>query len=218
VRVPATEPKKTTKVVYVINENTELRVKWTELHTRVEAVRKTREWKEKPRPKIIVLIADKKTGLVQLRCDNPEDEHSHLDEDGPTDDAYYGYFKEHAENLLGHALESVDLRPGLEKVLKAVPRIVRTRHITDETAEGGVFKRTHKQKHKDVRDLAEWQYMMDSKAVRTMEAAPVYWLKEMAVGKLKRDVFSDIDCDAGLVRFDADCYEEEIEYVLGQLV
>lgn len=217
-RISSLDPKPTTKVVYVINGSKELRAKWTELHKRVKAVRKTRTWNETNVPKVIVLIADKTTGIVQLRCDNPEDEHRHLDDNEPTDEAYYAYFKEQSENLLGHALEPVELRGSLEKVLKTTPRIVRTSYSVDESEDGGYTKRAQKQKHKDVRDLTDWQDMMKNKTVRTFEEAPVRWLKEMSDGNLKREVFSYIDAAAGLVRFDADCYEEEIDYVLGHLV
>jgi hypothetical protein len=217
-RVPAANPNTTPKVVYAINDPDELRIKWTELHTKVEAVRKTRTWKETKVPKIVVLIVNKSTGLVQLRYDHPEDEHEHFEEGEPADDAYYSYFKAQAENLTGLALEAVELRNGLENVLKASPRIVKTSYTVDESDDGGLTKRTQKQRNKDVRDLAEWQYVLDSKTVRTFEEAPVKWIKEMSGGELNREVFSYIDAANGMVRFDAHCYEGEVEYVLGRLV
>lgn len=76
--VRATHPTQRPKLVYVINNPDELRAKWTELQTRVVAIRKMRKWEETPVPKVIVLIANKKTGVVQLRCDKPEDEHIHV--------------------------------------------------------------------------------------------------------------------------------------------
>jgi hypothetical protein len=217
-RIPSSDPKPTTKVVYVINGPDELRVKWNEMHKRVKAVRKTRTFSEINVPKVIVLIVNKKTGLVQLRCDNPEDEHLHLVNKEPTDEAYYQYFKEQAENLTGHPLEPVELRGSLEKVLKTTPRIVKTSYAVDESDDGGYTKRAQRQKNKDVRDLADWKYIMKNETVRTFEEAPLRWLKEMSNDKLKREVFSYIDATTSLVRFDADCYEEEIDYVLGHLV
>jgi len=73
-RIRASNPVPVPKVVYAINTPEELRIKWTEQHKRVIAVRKTRSWDEKNIPKIIVLIVNKATGVVQLRCDSPEDE------------------------------------------------------------------------------------------------------------------------------------------------
>jgi hypothetical protein len=130
------------------------------MHKRVKAVRKTRTWSELNIPKVIVLIVNKKTGLAQLRCDNPEDEHRHFVNNEPTDDAYYEYFKEQAESLTGHSLEPVELRASLEKVLKTTPRIVRTSYAVDESDDGGYTKRAQKQKNKDVRDLAEWMHTL----------------------------------------------------------
>ena len=217
-RISATDPKPTTKVVYVINGAEELRTKWTELHKRVQAVRKTRDWKETNVPKTVVLIANKKTGVVQLRCDNPEDEHGHLESQEPSDQAFYDYFKEQSENLIGQALQPIDLRETLQQILVADPRIVRTNFTIDESKDGGYTKRAQKQKNRDVRDTVDWQQMMKNETVRTFEEAPVRWLKETSNGILNREVFSYIDAATGLVRFDADCYEEEIDYVLGHLV
>ena len=214
----STTPSQTTKLVYVINSPKMLRAKWNELHTRVTAVRKTRDWVESKIPKIVVLVANKASGVVQLRCDVPEDEHPHLDGYKSPNEAYYAYFKEHAENMLGLSLESIDLRVSLEGILKTTPRIVRTSYSIDESADGGYTKRAQKQKHKDVRDLADWDDMLKNKVPRTFEEAPVHWLQDMSADQLTREVFSYIDAPNGLVRFDADCYEEEIDYVISQLV
>lgn len=218
VRIPAFDPKTATKVVYVLNSAEELRVKWTEMHKRVEANRQTRTFDETNVPKIVVLTANKVTGLVQLRYDHPEDEHGHSQAAVASPEDYYAYFKEQAENLLGLTLEPTDLRMSLEKILKTTPRIVRSSYVVDESEDGGLTKRTQRQQHKDVRDLAEWDYITTAKTVRTFEEAPVRWLKEMAVGSLTREVPTRIYSKDGIINFDADCYEEEIDYVLGQLV
>ena len=57
-RIRASNPVPVPKVVYAINTPEELRIKWTEQHKRVIAVRKTRSWDEKNIPKIIVLIVN----------------------------------------------------------------------------------------------------------------------------------------------------------------
>ena len=218
VRAPATHPKSIPHVVYAINGPIELRVKWTELHKRVKAVHKTRSWEETNVPKVIVLVIDKKTGRVQLRCDKPEDEHAHMQDGIPNDDAYYNHFKEQAENLTGLPFEPLEMRAGLEKILMASPRIVRTSYTVDEAEDGGYTQRSQKKKNKDVRDTEGWQNITTSKLTRTFEEAPVRWLKEMSDGGLNREVYSYIDAANNMIRFDADCYEEEIEYVLNRLV
>ena len=217
-RTLAGNPGTTTKIAYVINSPEELRVKWAEIHVRIDVNRKTRTFKEEKARKIIVLIANKITGLVQLRYDTPADEHDHSHNGTPSDDDYYGYFKEQAENLLGHSLESVDLRMSLERLLKASPRVIKSSYVVDESADGGLTKRTQRQQHKDVRDLAEWQYITTSSIVRTFEEAPIRWIKEMTGGHLERELSTRVYAGDGIIAFDADCYEEEIDYVLSQLV
>ncbi len=216
--IRTTNPSQTTKVVYVVNSTEGLRAKWTEIHTKIEADRIKRQFKETKVPKSIVLIINKMTGLVQLRCDKPEDEHSHPGPNGPTDDAYFAYFREQAENLTGLPFEPIDLRTSLEKLLKATPRIIKTSYTVDQSDDGGYTKRAQKQNGKDVRDLEDWQQMTKSRTVRTFEESPVHWLKEMSGRELHREVFSYIYANEGQVRFDADCYEEEIAYVLSHLV
>jgi hypothetical protein len=213
-RVPASDPTSKTKIVYALNSPEEVRIKWTEMHKRVEANRRTRTFQETNVPKIVVLIVNKATGLVQIRYDHPEDEHSHSQTAVASPDDYYAYFKEQSENVLGHALESLDLRISLEKVLKTTPRIVRSSYVVDESADGGLTRRTQRQQHKDVRDLDEWEYITTAATVRTFEEAPVRWQKEMACGSLTREVPTRIYAKGGIINFDADCYEEEIEYVL----
>lgn len=78
-------------------------------------------WNDKPVAKIIVLTVNESPGLVQLRCDHPEDEHLHIDETMPSDEAFYTYYKQQAENFVGHAFEPLEIEGSLEKVLKAVP-------------------------------------------------------------------------------------------------
>lgn len=106
----------------------------------------------------------------------------------------------------------------MEKVLKTTPRIVRSSYIVDESEDGGLTKRTQRQQNKDVRDLADWQYIVTANTVRTFEQAPVWWLPEMSGGSLKRELRTRIYAGEGIITFDADCYEEEIDHVLGQLV
>jgi len=50
--------------------------------------------------KIIVLVVNKESGIVQLRYDAPGDIHSHKIDNEPSDQAYIDYYKEKAESLL----------------------------------------------------------------------------------------------------------------------
>jgi hypothetical protein len=217
-RAPSVAPAMTSKLVYALNDDSTFRAKWNEVHIRIKADKRSKTFEESKQPKIIVLIVNKATGEVQLRYDKPDDRHSHMEDGTPSDQAYFDYYREKAENILGLPLEPVDLRADLERVLKAEPRIVRTNYVVDDAEDGSLTKRTQKKQGKDIRDTKGWKSMDSDGLVRTFEESPLYWLADMSGGKLKRELFCYVDAASGFVRFDADCYEDEIDYVLDQLV
>lgn len=217
-RTPSVSPTHTSKMQYAINTPTMLRAKWNEQHTRVKVDKKRQQFISIKEPKIVVLIVDKKAGLVQIRYDKPDDKHLHEVNGEPKAQAYFDFYKEQAENLLGLPLDSTELRNGLEKILKKVPPVVTVVHVVDEDEEGIQSKRTQKKIGKDLRETKAWNQMMQDKMIRTYEEAPLRWKPGMTGGKLTREVFSYVDAANGLVRFDAHCSEEEIDYVLAQLV
>lgn len=218
-RTPSVSPKATSRLVYAMNDASFFRAKWNELHTRVRADKRHRKFEDSTVPKIIVLVVDKKTGLAQLRYDKPDDVHSHVIDDEPSDQAYFDFYREKAENILGLPFQSVDFRSGLEKVLKAEPRVVRTNYTVDDAEDGCRSKLTQKKTGKDVRDTGNWKHNANDRTmIHTFEEAPLWWLPGMSLDKLKRELFCYVDATNGYVRFDANCYEDEIEYVLHQLV
>jgi hypothetical protein len=217
-RTPSTSPTATSKLIYAINTPTSFRAKWNEQHVRITADKRHKKFTETNQPKIIVLVLNKETGIAQLRLDKPDDRHSHVIDNEPSDQAYFDYYKEKAENTLGLPLEPIEFRNGLEKVLKAEPRIVRTNHTVDDAADGSYTKRTQKKAGADIRDTAEWKRIAADNSRRTFEEAPLRWIPEMSNGRLTRELFSDADAANGYIRFDADCYEEEIDYAISHLV
>ncbi len=216
----ASSPTAKPKLVYAINSPTEFRAKWTELHTNLFADRRTEKFEHKPAPKVVVCILNKETGITQLRYDAPGNKHIHTIGEEPTDKAYYEHYKSQVEAMLGLPLTTIDLHTKLEAILRKVPRVVKTTHVVDETSEGGVNRRTQKQRHKDVRDLSDFPKTdaPGDPVVRTFEEAPVHWLTEPSGEQLKREVYSYIYAAEGMVRFNAHCQESEIAYVLAQLV
>lgn len=217
-RTPSVSPTQTSKMMYAMNDTSAFRAKWNEQHTRIKVDKKHQQFIPVKEPKIVVLIVDKKTGLVQIRYDKPGDKHLHEIDGEPKAQAYFDYYKEQAENLLGLPLEPIELRTGLEKTLKMTPPVVTVVHVVDEDEEGIQSKRTQKKIGKDLRDTKAWNQMMKDPMVRTYEEAPLRWKHGMTGGKLTREVFSNVDAANGQVRFDAHCSEEEIDYVLAQLV
>ena len=217
-RTPSVAPTMTPKLVYLMNDSSSLRAKWNEQHIRITPDKRTQTFSNTNHPKTIVLVVNKKTGDVQLRYDKPDDKHMHTVDNEPSDDAYFKSYTEKAENMLGLPLEPIDLRPGLENVLKTEPRIVRTNYTIDDAEDGAHTKRTQKKTGKDIRDTGEWKRISKDTTIRTFEEAPLTWLPKMSNGMLQREMFSYVDAANGFVRFDADCDEGEIDYVLSKLV
>ena len=217
-RTPAVAPTMTPKLVYAMNNESIFRAKWSEQHIRIKVDKRLKEFSEIKVAKIIVVVANKKTGEVQLRYDHPDDKHSLTIENEASDQAYYDYYQEKTENMLGLPLEPIDFRAGLEKILKTEPRIVTTNYTIDDAEDGALTKRTQKKDGRDIRDTEEWKRIAKDKMVRTFEEAPLRWIPEMSNGSLTRELFSYVDAANGFVRFDADCNEDEIDYVLSQLV
>ncbi len=52
---------------------------------------------------------------------------------------------------------------------------------------------------------------------RAYDGEAVYWLPEQSSGALNREVFTSIDARSSRVRVDADCHEDEIEYVVSKI-
>ena len=217
-RTPSVSPKPTSKLQYAMNTPILFRAKWNEQHTRLKVDKKHQKFVPVNEPKIIVLIVDKKTGLVQIRYDKPDEKHLHEINGEPKAQAYFDFYKEQAETFLGLPLDPIELRGGLEAILKKTPAVVSVVHVIDEDEEGIQSRRTQKKLGKDLRDTKAWSNMMLDKTVRTYEEAPLRWKPAMTDGKLQRDVSCHVDAARGLVRFDAHCSEEEIDYVLAQLV
>ncbi len=217
-RTPSVSPSATSKLQYAMNSPTTFRAKWNELHTRLKVDKRHQQFIPVKEPKIIVLIVDKKSGLVQIRYDKPGDKHLHEVDGVPKADAYFDFYKELAETYLGLPLETVELRNGLEKIMKKVPHVVSAILLVDDDEEGIHSKRTQKKAGKDIRDSSAWNQMLKDNMVRAFAEAPLRWKPLMTNGKLTREVFSYVDATNGFVRFDAHCDEEEIDYVLSQLV
>jgi hypothetical protein len=217
-RTPSVSPSPQSKLQYAINSTGTLRMKWNEIHVHIRPNKKLRRFVDSDVPKIIVLIADKKTGVVQIRCDKPGDKHNHEEDGKSAAKAYFDYYLNQAENMLGLPLEPLDFRTGLESILKKVPHVVDVEHFVDDDADGVHTARTQTKAGKDIRETKVWQAIKSDPTVRTFEEAPLVWKPELTNGKLTRNVGSYANGTKGHVRFDAHCNEDEIEYVLSQLV
>ena len=218
-RVAAPTLPSSTKRVYLTNDNKGIRAKWAETHTGYIQQLPSLQLRPEKSTKIVVLNFNKVTGLIQLRYDKPETTHPHGLGGRTPPAGYFAYFKEQVENLFGLALDAVELRPGLAKIINASPRIVEVGANEQLTDDGYTIKLAPKLKGKDVRDAKDFGAMnKHGAAVRVHEVESVTWLVVPSNGKITRTVHTHIDGRESYVRFDADCHEAEIDYVLAQLV
>lgn len=218
-RSPAADVKTTPQLIYAINNAVTFRAKWAEKQTRVVANRRTRSFDDTHLARVVVVVLDKATGIVQLRYDKPLDIHIHKVDGYAKDQAYFDYYKEQAENMIGATLESKELRPGLQKVLLADPPIVIPVIVEHLAEDGGTNRSGHRKKGGDLRKTKDWLEMHKPGAQpRTYESSPMRWIPETSSGNLIRPVLCAVDGRESTVRFDADCHEAEINYVLARFV
>jgi hypothetical protein len=214
-RIPASNVTKTPKLIYAINTQKEFRAKWAEIQTRVTLDMKTLEPKKVPLPRVVVFVLDKKSGQAQLRYDIPLQQHSHTVGSEPRAQAYFDFYREKAENMTWFALTSRDLREHLRALLfeqppAVVPVVVRT--IAED---GGTTTFGTRRKGADPRQTKDWKEATDSQP-RTYEGAPIKWVYERTNQKLVRELRCDVEAAEGTIRFDADCNENEVTYVLSR--
>jgi hypothetical protein len=217
-RILARVKSSTPKMVYAINTQKEFRMKWGEVQTRATFDRKKLEVAKKSIPVIFVFVLDKATGLAQLRYEPVEMAHSHTINDVPTKQAYLNFYREKCENMTGLSFEPVELRDRLREILLKQPPVVVP--VTIATiAEDQQTLVYGSRSTADPRSLKDFKADMQADAQpRTFEKAPVRWQHAATNYKLYRDLWCHIDAQDATIRFDADCTEGEVDYVISQLV
>jgi hypothetical protein len=217
-RILATVKSSTPKMIYALNTHKEFRMKWGEAQTRATFDRKNLEVVKKSIPVIFVFVLDKATGLAQLRYEPAEMAHSHTVNGVPTKQAYLNFYREKCENMTGLSFEPVELRDRLRNILLKQPPVVVP--VTIATiAEDQQTLVYGSRSTADPRSLKDFKADMQADAQpRTFEKAPVRWQHRTTNYKLYRDLWCHIDAQEGTIRFDADCTEGEVDYVISQLV
>jgi hypothetical protein len=167
--------------------------------------------------KRIVLIADLSAKTAELRLNPPENRHSYRDPGGGiSPEAYYRAYIAEARRLLNCDLLSLDLRPVVRKLVKEEPRVVRI-HIDNHTNQGNTKFKTISAKA-DVRDDPDWGLgYNNSGQTWAWEAQSFYWVPKTSSGFLTRELFSQINADEGYIKVNADCSDEELNYVVSQI-
>jgi hypothetical protein len=217
-RILATVKSSTPKMIYAINTPKEFRMKWGEVQTRATFDRKKLEVVKKSVPVIFVFVLDKVTGLAQLRYEPVEMAHSHMVNSVPTKQAYLNFYREKCENMTGLSFEPVEMRERLRGILLKQPPVVVPVTIATVAEDQQTLVYGSKSTA-DPRSLKDFKADMQPDAQpRTFEKAPVRWQHSATNYSLYRDLWCNIDAQEGTVRFDADCTEGEVDYVISQLV
>jgi hypothetical protein len=208
----------TPKMIYAINNHKQFRMKWGEIQTTAVLDRKTLESKKKPVPVVFVFVLDKTSGIAELRYESPAISHSHKVNGEVRQQAYYDFYREKCENMTGLAFEPIDLRDRLKELLLKQPPVVKpvTMATIGEDQQTVVYGAKSKA---DPRSLKDFKAAMAKDAQpRTFEKCPMRWHHGTTNCKLHRDLWCQVDAMDGVVRFDAECIEAEVDYVLSQFV
>jgi hypothetical protein len=217
-RILATVKSPTPKMIYAVNTHKEFRMKWGEVQTRAILDRKNFDVVKKSVPVLFVFVLDKITGLGQLRYDAPQEMHSHQVNGVAKQQAYFEFYREKCENMTGLSFEPVIMRDRLRYILLkqppvVVPVTIATIAEDDQTlvygSRSGADPRSRKDFKADMKDDAQ---------LRTFEKSPLRWEHGQTNYKLYRDLYCSIDASEGTVHFDAHCTDDEVEYVISQLV
>jgi hypothetical protein len=165
-----------------------------------------------------VLIADFAAGTAELRLNPPENVHSYEDASGrPTAPAYYGAYLQKARDVLGCKVEALELRPVIKSLVEQEnPRVIRI-HIDDHTNQKN-YKTKTSGPRADVRDDPDWQLAYKKNgSTWAWDAQSFYWLPKVSSGFLTREVYTHIDAEEGFAKVNADCSNDEVEYVVSQI-
>jgi hypothetical protein len=144
-------------LVYVTNSNepnsaARIRAKWAETQTRIVVDYSSLEILKKKVTRIVVMVADLKTGLVQLRYDKPEIRHIHKNKD-----EYFKYYRDLAAALLGVDFSRFEIRDALRSLVDTEPRIVRIRVNEHRSKTDKSVRFVDRKGQNDVRDDPEWK-------------------------------------------------------------
>jgi len=204
--------------VYAELEGGFLRVKWAEQHVSMKLDDKAARIVKEMIDKRIVLIADLHSKCAELRINPPENRHSYEDGAGrPSAALYYKAYIDEAKEVLNCTLVPVELRPVVEKLVEEEdPRVVRI-HIDNHTNQTNTKSKTNSSVA-DVRDDPDWWLAYKKNGASwAWDSQSFYWLPSASSGFLKRELHSHINAEEGYLKVNADCSDEEVNYVVTQI-
>lgn len=204
--------------VYAQIESNLLRVKWAEEQTRVQLNSQGNGVVKQPVPKRAVLIADFGVKTAELRLNPPENVHSYEAASGhPATEEYYKSYLQKARDVLRCNAEALELRSVIRNLVRQEePRVVRI-HIDNHTNQKN-FKMKTSGPRADIRDDPDWQLAYKKNGETwAWDAQSFYWLPKVSSAFLTREVFTHIDAEEGFAKVNADCSNDEVEYVVSKI-
>lgn len=212
-KVAPKAPSKST-LVYIHYSPEQIRAKWAETHVRIKFHKASLDYEEESVTRIVALVVDIKTGFVQLRYDKPEDQNEH----GNSKDGFFLYYRQLASELLGVELKQFETREALRRLIETEPRVVRIRISSHRSKTDKAVRFVSRTAKGDVRDDPEWKAAHQAGGdSRVYIDQQLHWLPAASNKKLNREVFTAVDALASMVRLDADCHEDEIQYAVSTI-
>jgi len=194
-----------------------VRMKFSETHEELEVNYETQTVTSQKITKFVVVVVDVESGFVQVRLDPASKVHPHKDQDGKSKEELYEdyYFRKAAELLGSEGLKAYDLSRAAEYLTTTQPRIFRL--PIEKVRTSAASFQTYSSR-RDVRDdparrgaqLADgdnWVY----------EDLHGYWIQDESEGQLSREVFMQLKRRTSMLRFLADCLENEVEYAISRI-
>jgi hypothetical protein len=217
-RTFAGEKTKPMSPVYSEFDDKLLRVKWAEQHESLKIDDKSAKVVTTLVDRRIVLLADLSAGTAELRMNPPENRHPYEDASGRTPaELYYLAYVDKIRDLLNCTLLPIEWRPVVRKLVEEEdPRVVRI-HIDNHTNQSNTRAKTHSSRA-DVRDDPDWKLAyQENGGSWAWDAQSFYWLPKVSSGFLTRELYSHINAEEGYVKVNADCSDEEVNYVVSQI-
>ena len=164
-----------------------------------------------------LLIADLDARTAEVRLNPAETAHGHINaRSEPEDELYYGAYLRRAQEILQCSMLPLDLRPVIKQLVSEQnPRVVRihiNRHANQKNG-----RHTLNAAHGDVRDDPDFLLMYGNSESWAWGSTSFHWTPAVSSGFLKRELFSQLNAMDGYARVNADCSDEEINYIVGQI-
>lgn len=202
---------------YVTWSESQIRIKYSETHRRVEIDYETELPIATDLTKYIVIISDPQTGFTMVCLDPPEKIHPHrkYTRSRHIDPYEQKYLDKALEILGGSIFTPFNLNNVIAGLVSTDPRIFRLPHEFVITGDG---LRQRNSSERDVRDhKAHVAGMSADSDDRTYEDLQGYWIPEQSGGQLHRELFMQLKRNTSMIRFLADCLASEVNYAISRI-